>query len=239
VQGSAVTLAFALALLVAVPAAAQTSAATPPVVAPAAAQPAGDRWEKELSAFDSADRVSPFPKGGIVFVGSSTIRRWDLATSFPELRVLNRGLAGSEMTDVVRHVDRLVLKHEPRLVVVYAGDNDIAGGRLAEQVAVEFERFVRAVHTKLPQTRILYLAIKPSILRWIHVDRMRAANELIRATCARDDRLGFVDFDTFMLGWDERPRPELFVADGLHLSPLGYQLWTAALRPLLGGQPSS
>jgi len=225
-----VKLAFALALLVAIPAAAQQ---TGTVAAPVAGQPTGDRWEKEMSAFEAADRATPFPKGGIVFVGSSTIRQWDVATYFPDLKILNRGFGGSELADAVRHVDRLVLKHEPRLVVVYAGDNDIAGGRLAEQVAVEFERFVRAVHTRLPQTRILYLAIKPSILRWIQIDRMRAANDLIRATCARDDRLGYVDFDSFMLGWDERPQPELFVADGLHLSAQGYQLWSAVLRPLL------
>ena len=207
-------------------------------VVPVSAQqpPAGlapDRWEKDISAFEAADKMSPFPKGGIVFVGSSTIRLWDVATHFPDLKILNRGFGGSELADAVRHIDRLVLKHEPRLVVVYAGDNDVGGGRLAEQVAVEFERFVRAVHSRLPQTRILYLGIKPSILRWIQVDRMRTANEMIRAICERDDRLGFLDFDDMMLGWDERPRRELFVEDGLHLSPQGYQLWSAIIRPYL------
>jgi hypothetical protein len=125
---------------------------------PPAALPGADRWEKEISAFEAADKVAPFPKGGIVFVGSSTIRRWDVATYFPDLKILNRGFGGSDLSDSVRHIDRLVLKHEPRLVVVYAGDNDIGAGRLAEQVAVDFERFVRAIHTRLPQTRILYLA---------------------------------------------------------------------------------
>src|SRR5687767_6764779 len=210
-------------LLAAVPAAAQQ----PPVA------PAADRWEKDISAFEAADKMAPFPTGGIVFVGSSTIRRWDVATYFPDLKILNRGFGGSELADTVRYIDRLVLKHEPRLVVVYAGDNDIGAGRLAEQVAVEFERFVRAVHAKLPQTRILYLGIKPSLLRWTQVDRMRVANVMIRAICERDDRLGFLDFDDMMLGWDETPRRELFVEDGLHLSPQGYHLWTAIIRPFL------
>lgn len=212
-----VKLVFAIALLVAVPAAAQQS----------------DRWEKEMSAFDAADKAIPPARGGIVFVGSSTIRLWDVGTYFPDLRIVNRGFGGSELSDAVRHIDRLVLRHEPRLVVVYAGDNDIGGGRYSEQVAVDFERFVRAVHAKLPQTRILYLAIKPSILRWLQVDRMRAANDIIRSICSRDDRLAFLDFGDAMLGWDERPRRELFVEDGLHLSPQGYQLWTAMIRPLL------
>jgi lysophospholipase L1-like esterase len=212
-----VKLALALVLLVAVPAAAQQS----------------DRWEKTISAFEAADKTNPPAKGGIVFVGSSTIRLWDVATHFPDLKIINRGFGGSDLADSVRYVDRLVLKHEPRLVVVYAGDNDIGGGRLSEQVAVDFERFVRAVHAKLPQTRILYLAIKPSILRWLQYDRMRAANEAIRAICERDDRLGYLDFGGAMLGWDEKPRKELFVEDGLHLSAQGYQLWTTMIRPFL------
>jgi lysophospholipase L1-like esterase len=186
-------------------------------------------------AFETADKTSPPPKGEIVFVGSSTIQRWDTARYFPDLKIINRGISGSELVDALRYVDRIVLPYQPRLIVVYAGDNDISGGWISEQVAVTFEKFTRAVHAKLPQTRILFIAIKPSILRWTQIDRMRSTNAIIRAYCERDDRLAFIDFDTLMLGFDERPRRELFVEDGLHLSPQGYQLWTNAIRPLLNG----
>ncbi len=186
-----------------------------------------------MAPYDEADRAAAPPKGEIVFVGSSTIRRWDVTSYFPDLKIINRGIDGTELADAVRHIDRLVLRYEPRLVVVYAGDNDVSSGKLSEQVSVEFERFVRAVHAKLPQTRILYLAVKPSPLRWLQVDRMRLVNNIISAICQRDDRLAFLDFDNLMLGWDEKPRRELYVEDGLHLSPLGYQLWTAVLRPYL------
>jgi len=197
------------------------------------AQSGANPWESAIAAFEAADKASPPPKGEIVFVGSSTIRFWDTAHSFPDLKIINRGFGGSELADTVRYADRIVLPYEPRLVVVYAGDNDISAGVLAEQVAVEFERFVRKVHAKLPQTRILYVAVKPSLLRWTQVYRMRSANEIIRAFCERDDRLAFLDFDSVMLGWDEKPRPELFVADGLHLSPEGYRLWNTIIRPYL------
>ena len=90
-----------------------------------------------------------------------------MASYFPDLKIINRGIDGTELADAVRYIDRLVLRHEPRLVVVYAGDNDVSSGKLSEQVSVDFERFVRAVHAKLPQTRILYLAVKPSPLRWL------------------------------------------------------------------------
>ena len=200
---------------------------------PARAQQPVDRWEKYVAAYEAADLTAPPPKGEVVFVGSSTMRRWDVASYFPDLKIINRGIDGTELSDAVRYVDRLVLRHEPRLVVLYAGDNDVSVGKVSEQVSVDFERFVRAVHARLPQTRILYIGIKPSLLRWMQIDRMRLANQVIRAICERDDRLAFVDFDGLMLGWDEKPRRELFVDDGLHLSPQGYQLWTAWLRPYL------
>ena len=119
---------------------------------PAAAQ--SDRWEKDIAAFEAADRVSPPPKGEVVFVGSSTIRFWDLAASFPDLKTINRGFGGSEMADSTRYVDRIVVPYNPRIVVVYAGDNDIMYTP-SEEIAIQFERFVRAVHAKLPETRIL------------------------------------------------------------------------------------
>ena len=199
-------------------------------VLPATAQ--SDRWEKDIAAFEASDLASPPPKGEVVFIGSSTIRLWDLKASFPDVKAINRGFGGSEMQDSTRYVDRIVVPYSPRLVVVYAGDNDIMGIP-SEQITIAFERFVRAVHAKLPETKILYIGIKPSLLRWGQVDRMRQANAMIRQFCERDDRLGFVDTDNAMLGWDEKPRKELYVADGLHLTAAGYQILNALVRPFL------
>ena len=124
-----------------------------------------------------------------MFVGSSTIRLWDLAASFPELKAINRGFGGSEMADATRCGSHRRRPTRPASVVVYAGDNDIMG-TTAEQITIAFERFVRAVHAKLPATRIVYIGIKPSLLRWAQVDRMRLANAMIEQFCERDDRLG-------------------------------------------------
>lgn len=201
--------------------------------AAAAAQEPAPRFEKELAAFEEMDRKNTPSKGQIVFVGSSSMVDWNAAKHFPDLRIVNRALWGSALSDTSRNVDRLVLRYEPRLVVVYGGDNDLDGGATTEDVAVEFERLVKTIHARLPQTRIVYVGIKPSPQRWITVDRMRTANAMIRAICSRDDRIAFVDVDGPMMGWDEKPRPELYQADGLHLSDQGYQLWATLLRPFL------
>ena len=198
---------------------------------PARAQ--ADRWTKEMAAFEEADRRAQPPAGGVVFVGSSSIRLWDLDRAFPGARPLNRGFGGSQIEDSIRHVDLLVIRHKPRTVIFYAGDNDIAAGKTPQQVSGDFTAFVRKIHAALPATRVAFIAIKPSIDRWALVARVREANALIRAYCDADDRLGFVDVDGPMLGWDGKPRKDLFVEDGLHLSDKGYGLWTTLVRPFL------
>lgn len=195
-----------------------------------------DKWAKEMAAFEEQDRKDP-AIGGIVFVGSSSIRLWDLEKSFPEMAALNRGFGGSEIPDSVNHVDLLVIRHKPRTVIFYAGDNDIANGHSPQQVFNDYKAFVTKVHAALPQTRIAFIGIKPSIQRWALVDKVRAANALVREFAATDDRLGFIDVDGPMLGWDEKPRKDLFVQDGLHMTPKGYELWTALVRPFLDSRP--
>jgi lysophospholipase L1-like esterase len=193
-------------------------------------------WEPAIAAFETSDRTAPPPTGEIVFVGSSSIRLWDVHRYFPDLKIINRGFGGSQLSDAVRYAERIVIPYKPRIVVVYAGDNDIYGGATSEQVMISFEQFVRIVRAKVPDVRIVFIGVKPSLQRWDVIERMRLANEMIRAYAEHDDDVAFVDVDQAMLGWDEKPRPELFVADGLHLTPAGYELWSALLRPLLAAR---
>jgi lysophospholipase L1-like esterase len=208
------------------------------IVCALAVQPAvparqADQWAKDMAAFEQRDAQKPPAPGGIVFVGSSSIRLWNLERSFPGLPIINRGFGGSQIIDSVRHLDLLVIRHKPRTVVFYAGDNDIAAGKSPQAVADDFKAFVAKVHAALPQARIAFIGIKPSIQRWALVSKVREANALIRAFCMDDDRLGFVDVDGPMLGWDEKPRKDLLIADGLHLTDKGYELWTTLVRPFL------
>jgi lysophospholipase L1-like esterase len=201
-----------------------------------AQQPAvadSDRWEATIKQFEEQDRRNPPPKGEIVFTGASSIVRWNLPESFPDLKVINRGFGGSEMADAARYAPRIVVPYSPRIVVLYEGDNDIGRGVAPENVETEFERFVQIVHGALPRTRIVVIAVKPSILRWAVYDDMKRANALMRAYIDARKGLDYVEVGPPMLGKDGKPRPELFVQDGLHLTPEGYKLWTALLRPRL------
>jgi lysophospholipase L1-like esterase len=216
------------------PAAAAQSRAAPPSAAVAAPELDPTRFEAEIRAFEVADRASPPPLGGVVFIGSSSIQAWPtLAADFPGVPVLNRGFGGSTLADVVYYADRILLPYRPRLVVLYAGDNDLALGRTPERVLADYRAFVARLRADRPQALVAFVSIKPSPARRIYIDRVREANRLIQAEIARDSLQVYIDVFTPMLDASGQPRPELFVADSLHMTRTGYVLWRALLAPVV------
>ena len=195
-----------------------------------------ERWGKTITAFEESDRQSAPKTGQVLFIGSSSIRLWNLEKYFPELDALNRGFGGSEIEDSIFFFDRIVKPYVPRQIVMYAGDNDLAHGKTAVRVYEDFQKFVSLMNEHLPDTTLVYVAIKPSIKRWNIVHRVRAANALIKMDCVEDDKLVFLDIDSPMLDETGELKPELFVKDGLHLSHEGYTLWSSMLQPQLSEQ---
>lgn len=192
-----------------------------------------NKWEAEIAKFEKQDAEMSPVKGQNLFVGSSSVRMWKLKESFPEHACINRGFGGSQLKDVVHYVDRIVLPYEPRVIVLYAGDNDIGAKRTAEEVHADYRTFVKRVRDKLPQTKIVWVSIKPSPKRWALRDVAMAANKLIQQDIAASQGDVYVDVWTPMLGDDGQPRPELYLADQLHLTPAGYELWNKLVLPHL------
>ena len=196
--------------------------------------PDPQRFESEILAFEAADRDRPPGERGIVFVGSSSIKNWsELGADFPGLPVLNRGFGGSILADVVYYMDRIVIPYRPRLVVLYAGDNDMVAGRTPDQVVRDYRVFAARLRSALPGTRLAYISIKPSPSRRLHLERARETNRRIQAEIARDSLQTYVDVFTHMLDSSGQPRPELFLPDSLHMTRAGYVLWQRLVAPVL------
>jgi len=189
-------------------------------------------WEPVIAKFEEADRHSPPPKGAVLFVGSSSIVLWkDLADAFPSTKVINRGFGGSEIADSIHYIDRIVAPYQPKMVVLYAGDNDLANGKTPQRVFEDYREFVTRIRYKLPEIRIAFIAIKPSPARWYLIQKVRAANEMIETYTSQGGDLIYLDVFTPMLGADGKPREELYAEDKLHLSAEGYRLWRSLIAP--------
>ena len=195
--------------------------------------PDADRWEAAIQAFEVQDQQSPPASAANVFVGSSSIRLWKLDASFPKHACVNRGFGGSQLGDSVKYAERIVIAYKPRVVVVYAGDNDLNAGQTAEAVFANYRVFRDKVQTALPETKIVFVAIKPSPSRWKLREKALDANRLIRDEIAKGKKQIFVDVWMPMLGDDGMPRPELFLKDQLHMNDAGYAIWSQLVEPHL------
>lgn len=193
-----------------------------------------NRFEPAIQKFEAEDKATPPVKGEVLFIGASSIARWtNLAESFPDLRVVNRGFGGSELSEAVKYAPRVVVPHAPRIVVLYEGENDLNRGVTPDVIASDFDKFSQLIHTSLPATRIVVIGLKPSLLRWKIRDGMHQTNKLISTRCATDRKCTYVDPWPSMIGKDGTPKPEFFVEDGLHMTPEGYKAWTQMLKPHL------
>ena len=191
------------------------------------------RWGAEINAFKQRDEHHPVPDNGILFVGSSSIRMWETDRFFPDLGVINRGFGGSDINAVNYFFDSIVSCYTPSIIVLYAGDNDIAAGLSPEGVFEDFQDFYGLCKEKLPTAKIVYLSIKPSGSRIDFWPDMQQANALIEQFCQTKSNLQYLDLASCLLGDDDKPNDDFFIDDRLHLNEVGYRLWKAKLKPLL------
>jgi lysophospholipase L1-like esterase len=211
--------------------------ATSAPVAPQAAVPPPVRWENEIAAFEKADREQPPVPGGVAFLGSSNIRMWTtMAEDFAGMHPLNRGVGGARLVELAPAALRLVAAAKPAVVVVSAGSNDVAAGATADEVRAAFEHLVDNLRRELPEVRVAFLAIAPSIQRWPQWERQQAANAAVReciASRGADAGLAYIDANQAFLDGEGKPAAECFLDDQLHPSTIGNARRAAIMRPLL------
>lgn len=194
------------------------------------------RWEDDIAAFEAEAAANPPPEDAYLFVGSSSIRLWStLEEDMAPMPVIQRGFGGSALGDCIHYADRLVTPYQPKAIFVFCGTNDIAGenAKSATEVFDLYKTFVGKIREDLPQTPIYFIAITHTRSRWEHIDTIKETNALVEAWTTEDPSLHYIDTASHLLDDSGEPRDAFFVDDQLHLSPAGYEIWTAIIRPIL------
>jgi len=191
------------------------------------------RFQKEIKRFAWQDAKNSYPTESVLFVGSSSIYGWKTARNFPTLPVINRGIANAQISDLNYYYDVIVRRYKPARIVFYCGDNDVAANKDMAQILADFRTFISRLEKDLPHTTLLFLAIKPSPLRWQFWDKMSQTNRAIKDYCKNSGLCTFLDTATPLLNSKGLPDEDLFVEDGLHLNSAGYSIWNNLLIPCL------
>ena len=194
-----------------------------------------------VSAFDEEveditkkyDTIWDNQRETILFTGSSSVRFWKtLEASFPEHQILNTGFGGSQATDLLYHLDDLVLKYRPYKVFIYEGDNDIFARKRPKEIVQTTSDIILRIRNNNPDTQIVLISAKPSISRWKLRRRYRRLNRKYWKLSAKDPLLQYVDVWNPMLN-GRKLKKDIFIEDGLHMNPKGYILWYEAMKDLV------
>ena len=170
----------------------------------------------------------------VIFIGSSSIRMWQtLQQDFPDFPVLNHGFGGSEYSDILKWQEELIGEFEPSMIVVYAGDNDLANNEEPEAIAEEADLFVDGLRRLAGQAPVIILSAKPSLARWELRDKYIDLNDRLKSVADTYANAVYVDVWSPMLNAKGEPKKSLFIEDGLHMNEKGYEIWRNALKPFL------
>lgn len=193
-----------------------------------------EKYETTIQRFEREDAKRPVNPDEVIFIGSSTFTMWrSLPEDLKPVPAVNRGFGGSQMMHAALYVNRVILPRKPKTIVVYEGPNDVTSGKTPEQVLVDAKNFVAQVHRFLPETKIYFVAIRPSISRaYLRATEIRA-NELLKEYAANDRRLAFIDVCPAMYDKQGLLLQDIFIPDKLHLNRKGYELLFPVIRKRL------
>lgn len=191
-------------------------------------------WD-DVQTIKSYDKLYDPPASPILFIGSSSIRKWnDVERTFAAYVVMNRGIGGAVTNDITYYLDDIVFPYHPRQIVLYVGENDLPQeSATADTVLARTKLLIGRIRAGLPEVPIVYISMKPSPSREKWREKCLMANTLIRNWIAGEKKISYVDIFYPMLDKDGKSRPELFVGDMLHMNAGGYAIWRAAVEPLL------
>ena len=191
-------------------------------------------FQNEIDAFKAADAISMPVKNGILFVGSSSLRMWkDLEKVYAKNQAINRGFGGSTLANAIYYADEIILAYQPRQILIYSGENDIAEGESAEITADRFKTLFNLIRKKMPEVPIDFISIKPSVSREKFMPEFLYANALVKTFLAKQRKTNFINVYDPMLTAEGKPMPDIFLGDNLHMNQKGYDIWIKAITPFL------
>lgn len=174
--------------------------------------------------------------GSILLVGSSSFAQWkDVQNYFPGFPIINRGFGGSSLPDIIRYAEEVIYSYNPKQVIIYCGENDIAASDTvtAQMVLQRFSQLFFMIRQALPKVRIAFISIKPSPSRWKFEPVIVETNRLIKKFLRKQSRTKFINVHDAMLNADGSVMTDIFIGDNLHMNEKGYAIWQKIIKPFL------
>ncbi|MDC6403905.1 MULTISPECIES: SGNH/GDSL hydrolase family protein [Maribacter] len=193
-----------------------------------------DFWRNQINRLKRRVRSVENQENLVVFYGSSSIRLWvHMREDIAPLNVLNLGFGGSNYAWCAHYFDEVFGPLHPSKIVLYAGENDLGEGKSPETVLADFKWLVQKIKAKDANIALAIISIKPTMARQEMLPDILETNRLLEKYVVHELQAQFIDVFYPMISKDHKPRPELYMADGLHLNKAGYEIWSLTIRSAL------
>ena len=193
-----------------------------------------ERFEESIQKFEQQDKEIPFPDGAVLFVGSSSIKIWEsLDQDFPGVKAINRGFGGSQFSDLLYYIDRVVTCYRPSKIFIYEGDNDISAGKKTKDIINEAKQVRQVIARILPGVPVLFISAKPSVARWKLRKKYMQLNSELSLYAGNTPYTGFVNVWSPAMDSSGEVMKDIFLEDNLHMNAKGYAIWKKAIEPFL------
>lgn len=190
----------------------------------------------EVRLYQQNDILNPPKKQSILFVGSSSFRLWkDYQSYFPDFNIINRGIGGSSLPDIIRYANEMIISYQPKQIVIYCGENDFASSDTItyNHVVSRFINLFSIIRKDLPLVHISFISIKPSPSRWKYSDQFITANTTIQQFLHNQSNTSFINVWDAMLDSNRKPLFNIYKSDSLHMNANGYDIWKKLITPYL------
>jgi beta-glucosidase len=173
----------------------------------------------------------------LLFLGDSITQIWERAGAevwkqhYSSLNAANFGIGGDRTQNVIWRIENGELDGiSPKVVVLLIGTNNVPTAHDAQQITAGISKIVQMIRTKLPETKVLLMALYPRSGE----ANMEKINQINSALARLEDTkmIRFLNINSKLVDADGNVNREL-LPDGLHLNEAGYKIWAESMKPLL------
>lgn len=192
---------------------------------------------KKIEGFKKSDIEDPPQMNGILLIGSSSFTFWqDVNDYFPDRNIINRGFGGSTLLDLIYIYRDIVPVYEPKQIVIYCGENDLAfdDSLSSSEVLSRFKVLYHMIRVDFgDDVLVSYISMKPSPARVRLMDRFKETDILIKDFLSEQSQVNYIDVYPHMLDDNWLPDKNLFLDDLLHNNKKGYMIWKNVMEEFL------
>ncbi len=184
-------------------------------------------YENKLARYQTENQTYADYEVDVAFLGDSLTDGYDLTKYYPQYVTANRGIGGETTHGLERRLQVSVYDLKPKIAVMLIGGNNL------KTMFENYESILVSLRDNLPQTKIILVSLTAMGRDWAHKNQIAAYNNVMIKKLAAKYGFTFVDLYTPLFDETTGEIYADYTSDGAHLTPLGYQVFTETLTPVI------